>query len=109
MDTINNAAASWFAGYTDYLRDVVGAAGQAEQVLPAPARRSKGRCVCTPRPRTRQNAGAPCGDECSIDWLGVPRLDSPACFAALLGSSRAAVKGGRTAALLLSTQRPIRG
>ena len=26
MDTKNNGAASWIAGYTDYLRDVVGAA-----------------------------------------------------------------------------------
>jgi hypothetical protein len=26
MDTTNNDAAFWIAGYTDYLRDVVGAA-----------------------------------------------------------------------------------
>ena len=26
MDTMNNDAAFWIAGYTDYLRDVVGAA-----------------------------------------------------------------------------------
>ena len=28
------------------------------------------------------------GRDGSIDWLGFPRFDSAACFAALLGSSR---------------------